>query len=148
MGRPENPMLPVADVAPTPKRGWAKPLFAVLCTLLLVPVFCPTAGSRFMDAVGCPHRSVALANNPNKHAGQCVQPELLLPKSFDASSVVEGKKDQIISWLSDAVKIPTEIFDVMGEIGEDKRWDVFYEFADCEWPSAIWRCEVRTNGRP
>lgn len=55
-----------------------------------------------------------------------------MPKSFDVSSVVKGQKDRIVTWLSDAVKVPTEIFDVMGEIGEDKRWDVFYKFADCE----------------
>lgn len=32
--------------------------------------------------------------------------------------------------LSGAVKIPTESFDDMGDIGADPRWDVFYSFAD------------------
>lgn len=31
---------------------------------------------------------------------------------------------------SGAVKIPTQSFDDMGKIGEDKRWDILYEFAD------------------
>ncbi|EMC95379.1 hypothetical protein BAUCODRAFT_123824 [Baudoinia panamericana UAMH 10762] len=31
---------------------------------------------------------------------------------------------------SGAVKIPTESFDNMGEVGEDKRWDIMYQFAD------------------
>ncbi|WWC71361.1 uncharacterized protein I206_105316 [Kwoniella pini CBS 10737] len=60
----------------------------------------------------------------------CEQAEAIYPKSFDVSSVVEGQKDRLVNWLSGAVKIPTEIFDVMGEIGEDDRWDVFYKFAD------------------
>ncbi|KAK8854620.1 hypothetical protein IAR55_003359 [Kwoniella newhampshirensis] len=64
------------------------------------------------------------------HGSSCAQADAIYPQSFDASSVVEGEKDQIIDWLSGAVKVPTEIFDVMGEIGEDKRWDVFYEFSE------------------
>ncbi|WWC63515.1 uncharacterized protein I303_106118 [Kwoniella dejecticola CBS 10117] len=67
----------------------------------------------------------------NSHRkSSCQQAEAIYPKSFDVSSVVEGQKDRLINWLSGAVKIPTEVFDVMGEIGEDDRWDVFYKFAD------------------
>ncbi|WVW85410.1 hypothetical protein I302_107448 [Kwoniella bestiolae CBS 10118] len=60
----------------------------------------------------------------------CEQAEPIYPKSFNVSSLIEGKKDQLVSWLSGAVQIPTETFDDMGEIGVDKRWDVFYRFAD------------------
>jgi Gly-Xaa carboxypeptidase len=35
-----------------------------------------------------------------------------------------------IERLSGAVKIPTQSYDVMGEIGADPRWDIFYSFAD------------------
>jgi Gly-Xaa carboxypeptidase len=125
MGRPE---LPVYDEAPR-RRSWAKPLFAVLC-LLLLPVLYPSTRGAFMDAVACPHAMAKLKSNPNKHAGKCEQPAALAP-SWDVSSLMEGKKDRIVTWLSNAVKIPTEIFDVMGPVGEDKRWDVFYEFAEC-----------------
>ncbi|WVO21424.1 uncharacterized protein IAS62_002732 [Cryptococcus decagattii] len=62
--------------------------------------------------------------------GTCQQAEPIYPKSFNPSELVKGEKDQIIEWLSGAVKVPTEVFDVMGEIGEDERWDVFYKFAD------------------
>ncbi|WVQ79778.1 hypothetical protein IAT38_001878 [Cryptococcus sp. DSM 104549] len=64
------------------------------------------------------------------HTSSCEQADAIYPKSFDVSALVEGEKEQIIEWLSGAVKVPTEIFDVMGEIGEDPRWDVFYKFAD------------------
>ncbi|WWD02188.1 hypothetical protein V865_000226 [Kwoniella europaea PYCC6329] len=60
----------------------------------------------------------------------CEQAEPIYPKSFNVSSLIEGKKDQLVNWLSGAVKIPTESFDDMGEIGVDKRWDIFYRFAD------------------
>lgn len=64
--------------------------------------------------------------------GTCQQADPIYPKSFNPSELVKGEKEQIIGWLSGAVKVPTETFDVMGEIGEDERWDVFYKFADCE----------------
>lgn len=84
----------------------------------------------------------ALGDNVDleRSSGACAQPEALTPKSFDVSALVEGKDKQIISWLSDAVKVPTEIFDVMGPIGEDPRWDVFYKFADCECCYTTNRC--------
>lgn len=63
--------------------------------------------------------------------GTCQQADPIYPKSFNPSELVKGEKEQIIGWLSGAVRVPTETFDVMGEIGEDERWDVFYKFADC-----------------
>ena len=38
-------------------------------------------------------------------------------------------RNESIARLSDAVKIPTMSFDDLGPIGEDKRWDVFDDFA-------------------
>jgi len=63
----------------------------------------------------------------------CHQAEPLLPK-FDTSAVVSGKEERIRDWLSGAVKIPTEMFDVMGPIGEDTRWDIFFNFSTCKYP--------------
>ena len=63
----------------------------------------------------------------------CHQAEPLLPTSFDPRDAVHGQEGRIRDWLSGAVKVPTEMFDVMGEIGEDKRWDVFYNFSDCTY---------------
>ncbi|BEI80149.1 hypothetical protein CcaverHIS002_0106780 [Cutaneotrichosporon cavernicola] len=133
MGRPEIPVEPVRNNAPR-SRGWVKPLVAALC--LLPMLYPPTrsmvvdrAQSLVMDSVAWSTPMADLKSNPNKHAGECKQASALSP-SWDVSSLLEGKKDRIITWLSNAVKIPTEIFDEMGPIGEDKRWDVFYEFAD------------------
>ncbi len=36
-------------------------------------------------------------------------------------------RDLIAKRLSGAVQIPTITYDGMGRVGEDKRWDVFYE---------------------
>jgi len=38
-------------------------------------------------------------------------------------------RDLIAERLSGAVKIPTVTYDGMKKVGEDPRWDVFYEFA-------------------
>lgn len=40
-----------------------------------------------------------------------------------------GFEEESIDRLSGAVQIPTMSFDDMGEIGQDKRWDIFYDFA-------------------
>jgi Gly-Xaa carboxypeptidase len=60
----------------------------------------------------------------------CQQAEPLHP-SFDTLAAINGKEGRIRDWLSGSVKIPTEMFDVMGPIGEDTRWDIFYNFSDC-----------------
>lgn len=66
----------------------------------------------------------------------CHQAEPLLPTTFDPKEVISGKEGRIRDWLSGAVRVPTEMFDVMGPIGEDKRWEVFYNFSDCEYSHA------------
>ncbi|KUJ21139.1 carboxypeptidase S [Mollisia scopiformis] len=72
---------------------------------------------------------------PN-YAARCVQPAALFPednpdlsKAFDYISSL-AFKNATIERLSNAVKIKTETFDDLGEIGVDKRWDVFYGFHD------------------
>ncbi len=69
-------------------------------------------------------------NTTFERQNHCRQAEPLLPSSFDVNSLVLGEERQIVDWLSGAVKIPTEIFDVMGDVGEDPRWEVFYRFAE------------------
>ena len=66
-------------------------------------------------------------------SSSCQQTEALYPQSFDVNALIEGNERRCIDWLSGAVKIPTEIFDAMGEIGEDPRWDAFYRFSECEY---------------
>lgn len=72
--------------------------------------------------------------SPPNYAAQCVQPNALFPKdnadlakAFDFISSPEFK-NATIKRISEAVKIKTETFDDLGEIGVDKRWEVFYGF--------------------
>ena len=67
---------------------------------------------------------------------QCPQVEPLLPEQsskelLDMDGYLKSSRfrNESIERLSDAVRIPTESFDDMGPIGCDKRWDIFYEFA-------------------
>ncbi|KAK4999440.1 hypothetical protein LTR66_001541 [Elasticomyces elasticus] len=67
---------------------------------------------------------------------QCMQVEPLLPQqqseklvNMDAFLQSQEFTDESVRRLSDAVKIPSMSFDDMGKIGEDKRWDIFYDFA-------------------
>jgi Gly-Xaa carboxypeptidase len=65
----------------------------------------------------------------------CAQPDPLFPS--DAGEAVEKAYNYIstsafrnatIKRLSGAVKVKSESFDDLGEIGKDPRWDVFYDF--------------------
>lgn len=61
----------------------------------------------------------------------CPQPEPLLPSAHNVSSVW-NHKERIIKWHQGAIRIPTEVQDVMGEPGEDRRWDIFADFHECK----------------
>ncbi|ETI27772.1 hypothetical protein G647_00221 [Cladophialophora carrionii CBS 160.54] len=39
-------------------------------------------------------------------------------------------RDLVANRLANSVKIPTVTYDGMGHVGEDSRWDVFYDFSD------------------
>ncbi|AEO58252.1 hypothetical protein MYCTH_2305453 [Thermothelomyces thermophilus ATCC 42464] len=66
----------------------------------------------------------------------CAQPEPLLPsKNPDLDKAFEhitssAFRNATIRRLSAAVQVKTESFDDLGAIGEDPRWDVFYNFHD------------------
>jgi Gly-Xaa carboxypeptidase len=67
---------------------------------------------------------------------QCTQVDPIIPKKttpaldqiLDTISTPLYKNISI-EHLSNAVKIPTISYDVMGDPGEDPRWEIFYEFA-------------------
>lgn len=68
-------------------------------------------------------------------ASQCVQPSPLKPsqndgldKAYDFLST-EKFLNASVARLSGAVRVKSESFDDLGAIGEDPRWDVFYDFA-------------------
>jgi len=78
--------------------------------------------------------TLPLARQP-KYDAQCPAQEIIGPKSHPelTEKNVEKlfKSDEFknltVARLSGAVKIPTEDFDDIGPVGEDARWDVFYE---------------------
>ncbi|RDW95194.1 carboxypeptidase S [Coleophoma crateriformis] len=68
---------------------------------------------------------------------QCQQVDPILPQRTtpELDQILDtistpGYKNQSIEYLSNAVKIPTVSRDGMGKPGEDKRWEIFYEFHD------------------
>jgi Gly-Xaa carboxypeptidase len=74
--------------------------------------------------------------NRSHSSAKCPQMDALFPsqtsKELDQLDEYLGSekfKNESIARLSGAVRIPTMSFDDMGKIGEDKRWDIFYEFA-------------------
>lgn len=128
MGKEDYSSLPVTqshETAPAPvKSRWGKKTLATiaLSSLLILSYtdLIPTISDRVYTTDGA------------YISTSCHQAEPLLPTTFDPKEVISGKEGRIRDWLSGAVKVPTEMFDVMGPIGEDKRWDVFYNFSDCK----------------
>ena len=59
----------------------------------------------------------------------CKQADPILPDGYNLSTV-HDHRDRVINWLSQAVQIPTEIFDDMGPVDQDPRWKVFGTFHD------------------
>ncbi|ERT03376.1 hypothetical protein HMPREF1624_01690 [Sporothrix schenckii ATCC 58251] len=66
----------------------------------------------------------------------CVQPAALFPAEDKKLSEAyehlasDDFRSKTIARLSGAVQIRTETFDDLGEVGEDRRWDVFFGFYD------------------
>ncbi|OAL45967.1 vacuolar carboxypeptidase-like protein Cps1 [Pyrenochaeta sp. DS3sAY3a] len=78
-----------------------------------------------------------LEQSPGPSMPKCPQVKPLFPSKSteDLDQMMdflqsEDFKSTAVQLLSGAVKIPTETFENMGKIGEDRRWDVFYTFAD------------------
>jgi hypothetical protein len=69
---------------------------------------------------------------------KCAQSPVLTPSTNLTDVYDPETKDRIINWLTGAVQVPTECFDVMGPVGEDKRWDAFallHEFFGKAYPN-------------
>lgn len=90
----------------------------------------PSAGDWLVSIAGNPF-TYSPASPVTAAAKVCEQSPILDPTVHPVSDVyqIETKRN-LINWLSGAVKIPTEGFDGMGEIGHDERWDVFAPFHD------------------
>lgn len=73
---------------------------------------------------------------PGNESGICQQVPKLSPKNTHVEQFVREKVEspeyhrEIINKLSGMIRIPSESYDELGPIGEDKRWDVFYQMED------------------
>ncbi|SPQ23968.1 8bfe390d-2ea1-4d76-b3e3-bd0eb1963ccb [Thermothielavioides terrestris] len=99
-------------------------VFIALVLLLLV---------RFPDIASF-KRFIPSAESEQDFGSGCAQPDPLFPsnhpeldKAFEHISS-ESFRNATIRRLSGAVQVRTESFDDLGAIGEDPRWDVFYDF--------------------
>ncbi|CAL5866821.1 uncharacterized protein PFLUO_LOCUS1032 [Penicillium psychrofluorescens] len=69
-------------------------------------------------------------------SGVCQQVPKLSPKNTNVEQFVREKVEspdyhrEIINKLSGMIQIPSESYDELGPIGEDKRWDIFYQMED------------------
>jgi len=123
--------LPIPTTESAPKPAKRRFLYGAFAALLLVSLPHVVSWGSVFSTADKPITMSASAIDVALKSAACAQADPLYP-SLNVNGFVEGEKDQIVSWLSEAVKIPTEIFDVMGPVGEDPRWEVFYKFADCE----------------
>ena len=80
------------------------------------------------------HHILPQAAQTFDRAPQCVQVDPILPSSGTKLKEMEvfvsspTFRNQSITRLSNAVKIPSISYDDMGAIGKDRRWDIFYVF--------------------
>ncbi|KFY26679.1 hypothetical protein V493_03950 [Pseudogymnoascus sp. VKM F-4281 (FW-2241)] len=68
--------------------------------------------------------------------GICQQHPKLSPKNTHVEQFIRTKVEsqeyhkEIISKLTEIIQIPSESYDDLGPIGEDNRWDIFYQIED------------------
>ncbi|OBT81858.1 hypothetical protein VE02_09795 [Pseudogymnoascus sp. 03VT05] len=73
---------------------------------------------------------------PGNKLGICQQYPKLSPKDINVERFIQGKVEsleyhkEIISKLTGILQIPSESFDDLRPIGEDERWDIFYQIED------------------
>lgn len=128
--KPEaSPVLPVDAASHVRNRTTLRGKNVVLVLITLILVF-----ATFLD-VGFFERllpgSIGLVDDSRSG---CSQPKPLVPsKDSDLDKVYDhisssAFRNATIRRLSAAVQVKTESFDDLGAIGEDARWDVFYNF--------------------
>ncbi|KAK5938649.1 hypothetical protein PMZ80_008840 [Knufia obscura] len=107
---------------------------ASILTILIVTT-CLLTGSAPWPHQGPWWRSGTNSGSSGKTAS-CEQVSPLQPKNqsrglndMDEYITSDAYQDASIKRLSGAVQIPTESFDDLGAIGEDKRWEIMYDFA-------------------
>lgn len=129
--------LPLHATGSVPKKTSSR---KVTLGRVLVSVLASTAA--IWSLSGSPHIRSILPQHKHKHkhhgsASHCTQVDPILPQhqtpklvEMDNGLSSDAFEKVSVDRLSGAVKIKTQSFDDMGEIGQDKRWDVFFPFAD------------------
>ncbi|OTB00211.1 hypothetical protein M426DRAFT_324452 [Hypoxylon sp. CI-4A] len=119
-------LLPHSE-APVP-RPRSKPAWSTVIQGIAVCALLKISFDQFVS----PH----VSHDKSRVLSQCPQVEPLFPKQ--ESSALSAMDEYIastkfinetVSRMAGAVQIPTESYDDLGPIGEDKRWDVMFEFA-------------------
>ncbi|KAL1880409.1 Gly-Xaa carboxypeptidase [Paecilomyces lecythidis] len=107
-------------------------LFRGALAIGLVSVLATVFNNRFQAI--CPS---GLGNyRPGNESGVCRQAPKLSPKNTEVEQFVRKRVEspqyrrEIINKLSGIIKIPSESYDDIGIIGQDTRWDVFFEIED------------------
>ncbi|RYP23442.1 hypothetical protein DL765_001147 [Monosporascus sp. GIB2] len=113
-----------AEASPTRKRRYWLHLAGLLAAVLLLRLICYT-----LDAV-------SWRGYEDWMVAQCPQVEPLLPSQktpalgeMDNYLASNKFRNESIARLSGAVQVPSQSYDDLGPIGEDKRWDIMYEMA-------------------
>lgn len=117
-----------------PTRRASRPTARQAAAAILLPL---AVGAYFFAPSAIPVLPLPSSSSLTKPAAQCAQPAPLFPdSSSDALTSAfkhlstESFKNGSIARLSGAVRIPTQSYDDLGKIGDDKRWDVMYDFAE------------------
>ncbi|KAH8812753.1 carboxypeptidase [Xylogone sp. PMI_703] len=110
------------------RRQFSKPRGMAALLVLLACVACLTMGIHI-----CSWRTPSVLARPQ---AVCVQPDALFP-SADKDGALDKAYEYLssgafrnatIERLGGAVRIPTQTFDDLGDVDEDPRWDVFFDF--------------------
>ena len=136
MGSPKSALcLPTEEVSPPLQRSSSPRLRSVgafvILTLATYVLFTHTVVHvPFIPSIAAGRSYVSLESS------QCAQVDPLFPahsseklREMDSFLSSQKFKNESIARLSGAVKIPTQSFDDMGDIGVDDRWDKMYNFA-------------------
>ena len=104
-------------------------LSRVLRALVLVVLICVLYLSRWKAGKTSSQSSLETISD-----AACPSVKKLVPYGdgllgLDQFRTPEYRNYSLLAW-SGAVKIPTENFDDLGEVGEDPRWDIFYDMVD------------------
>ncbi|KAI2466074.1 carboxypeptidase S [Annulohypoxylon bovei var. microspora] len=96
---------------------------AAICLLLKISVFDPFVAPR-------------LKNDELEVLAQCPQVKPLFPSEDPSLSKMEKYiispkfLNETVSRMAGAIQIPSESYDDLGPVGDDKRWDLMFDFAE------------------